>query len=190
VGPESEAGISSGREQRGDHGHPRGFIGDLADYAKPVHLHHCHVRYHIQKLRGGGYKGQDSAKRSHRDEYFKKSLVFPGDDHDTEKWDFGDCDGFCVTKGWYVDASVRSDIPINEGECVLYRMCSEVSVRLDIPINEGECVLYRMCSEVSVRSDIPINEGECVLYRMCSEVSVRSDLPINVPIRLNAQLTL
>ena len=30
-----------------------------------------------------------------------------------EKWDFGDFDGFCVTKGWYIDASVRSDIPIN-----------------------------------------------------------------------------
>ena len=37
-----------------------------------------------------------------------------GDNHATkEKWDFGDFDGFCVTKGWYIDASVRSDIPIN-----------------------------------------------------------------------------
>jgi hypothetical protein len=38
------------------------------------------------------------------------SLVFTGDNHATkEKWDFGDCDGFCVTKGWYVDASVDDD---------------------------------------------------------------------------------
>ena len=41
-------------EQRASASHLRGFFGDLADYDEPVHLHRCHVRYHIPQLRGGG----------------------------------------------------------------------------------------------------------------------------------------